>query len=99
MPIPARLAARPARYLLLAALLGCLAGTPLHARQDGKSRSEQAAAKHKLAELQQKMDALAKQQADTASRRDRANADQTKAQFLGHEASPPCERSRPLGDS
>jgi septal ring factor EnvC (AmiA/AmiB activator) len=75
MPIPARLAARPAHYLILAALLGCLASTPLHARQDGKSRSEQAAAKHKLAELQQKMDALAKQQADTASRRDRANAE------------------------
>ncbi|EIM02704.1 membrane-bound metallopeptidase [Rhodanobacter thiooxydans LCS2] len=56
-------------------LLGCLAITPLHARQDGKSRSEQAAAKHKLAELQQKMEALAQQQADTASRRDHANAE------------------------
>lgn len=75
MPIPARLAARPVHYLMLAALLGCLASTPLHARQDGKSRSEQAAARHKLAELQRKMDALAKQQADTASRRDRANAE------------------------
>jgi murein hydrolase activator len=75
MPRPARFAARPVRCLILATLLGCLAITSLQARQDGKSRTEQAEAKQKLADLRSKMEALAKQQADTAERRDSANAE------------------------
>jgi Membrane-bound metallopeptidase len=75
MPKPARFAARPVRCLILATLLGCLAITPLQARQDDKSRAEQAEAKQKLADLRSKMEALAKQQADTAERRDSVNAE------------------------
>jgi len=78
MPRPARFAARLVRCLILATLLGCLATTPLQARQDGKSKSEQAVAKQKLAELHHKMEALAKQQADTAARRDSVNAELAK---------------------
>jgi septal ring factor EnvC (AmiA/AmiB activator) len=78
MPRPASFAARLVRCLILAALLGCLATTPLQARQDGKSKSEQTVAKQKLAELQHKMEALAKQQADTAARRDSVNAELAK---------------------
>ena len=74
MPKPIRLAPRPARCLIFAALLGCLAIAPVQARQDSKSKSEQAEAKQKLADLRSKMEALAKQQADTAARRDSANA-------------------------
>jgi septal ring factor EnvC (AmiA/AmiB activator) len=76
MPKPARFAARPVRCLIFAALLGCLAITPLQARQD--SKSEQAEAKQKLAELRHKMEALAKEQADTAARRDSVNAELAK---------------------
>ncbi len=76
MPKPARFAARPFRCLILAALLGCLAITPLQARQD--SKSEQAEAKQKLAELRHKMETLAKEQADTAARRDNVNAELAK---------------------
>jgi murein hydrolase activator len=75
MPKPTRFAARPFRCLILATLLGCLAIAPLQARQDGKSRTEQAEAKQKLADLRSKMEALAKQQADTAERRDSVNAE------------------------
>ena len=78
MPRPARFAARLVRCLILATLLGCLATTPLQARQDGKSKSEQAVAKQKLVELHHKMEALAKQQADTAARRDSVNAELAK---------------------
>jgi len=78
MPTSARFAAHPFRCLILAALLGALAITPLQARQDVRSRSEQAAAKQKLAELQQKMEALAREQADTAARRDSVNAELAK---------------------
>jgi murein hydrolase activator len=75
MPKPTRFAARPIHCLILATLLGCLVIAPLQARQDGKSRTEQAEAKQKLADLRGKMEALAKQQADTAERRDSANAE------------------------
>ena len=47
-------------------------------RQDGKSTNEQTDAKQKLADIQSKMNALAKQQADTASRRDSANLELAK---------------------
>jgi Membrane-bound metallopeptidase len=75
MSKPAHFAARPVHCLILAILLGCLAVAPLQARQDGKSRTEQAEAKQKLADLRSKMEALAKQQADTAERRDSVNAE------------------------
>lgn len=78
MPKPNRFAVRPVRCLIAVALLGWLAVTPLQARQDGKSRSEQAEAKQKLADLRSKMQALAKQQADTAARRDSVNAELAK---------------------
>jgi murein hydrolase activator len=78
MPKLARFATRPVRGLILTTLLGCVAITPLQARQDGKSRTEQAEAKQKLADLRSKMEALAKQQADTAERRDSANAELAK---------------------
>jgi septal ring factor EnvC (AmiA/AmiB activator) len=64
------------RGLLVAAALGCtLAAAPAQARQDGKTGNEQADAKQKLADIQARMRALATQQADTASRRDSANAE------------------------
>lgn len=78
MPKPIRFAVRLARCLIAAVLLGCLTIAPVQARQDGKSRSEQAEAKQKLAELRHKMEALAKEQADTATRRDHANAELAK---------------------
>jgi len=78
MPKPTRFAARPFHSLILATSLGCLIITPLQARQDGKSRTEQAEAKQKLADLRSKMEALAKQQADTAERRDSVNAELAK---------------------
>ncbi|WP_254422854.1 peptidoglycan DD-metalloendopeptidase family protein [Rhodanobacter sp. B05] len=51
---------------------------PLHAGQDGKSRTEQAEAKQKLADLRHKMEALATEQADTAAKRDSVNAELAK---------------------
>ena len=62
--------------LLVAVALSCaFAAAPAQARQDGKSKTEQAEAKQKLADVRSKMEALAKQQADTANRRDNANAE------------------------
>ena len=67
------------RGLLVAVALSCaLAASSAQARQDGKSGNEQADAKQKLADIQAKMNALAKQQADTAARRDSANAELAK---------------------
>ena len=75
MPDSACLARRPPRYLRAAFIVGCgCLAAPLHAAQDGKSASEQAAARQKLAEVHSKMAALARQQADTAVRRDSVNA-------------------------
>lgn len=59
---------------LLAAILLCICFVA-QARQDGSSRSEQTEAKHKLADLRSKMQALAKEQAATAAKRDSANAE------------------------
>jgi len=64
------------RGLLVAVALSCaLAAPSAQARQDGKSGSEQADARQKLADIQARMNALAKEQADTATRRDSANAE------------------------
>jgi septal ring factor EnvC (AmiA/AmiB activator) len=79
MPKTARFAVRPTRGLIVAILLlGCLMSAPTTARQSGKSHSEQTEAKQKLADLREKMQALAKEQADTAARRDSANAELAK---------------------
>ncbi|WP_242451759.1 peptidoglycan DD-metalloendopeptidase family protein [Rhodanobacter sp. T12-5] len=51
---------------------------PAQAHQEGKSRTEQADAKQRLADLRSKMEALAKEQAETAARRDSANAELAK---------------------
>lgn len=74
MPKPARLL-RHALPILAIGLAIAFAPPALQARQDGRSRSEQVEAKQKLAELQHRMEALAKEQADTAARRDNANAE------------------------
>jgi murein hydrolase activator len=74
MPKSIRFAVRTVCCLILVALLGCLTITSAQARQDAASKSEQAEAKQKLADLRGKMEALAKQQADTAARRDSVNA-------------------------
>jgi len=68
-----------ARLLVLPVLaLGtALAVAPAHARQD-KSQAEQAAAKQKLSNLQQQVQALDQQQATTAARRDQLNAELAK---------------------
>lgn len=67
---------RPSAALVLAVtvLAGAGVSRPLRAHQDTGSRSEQAEARQKLADLRSKMEALAKQQAETAERRDSVNA-------------------------
>lgn len=56
-----------------------LVAQPAYARQDSShSKTEQATAKHKLVDVRSKMAALAKEQADTATRRDSANAELAK---------------------
>jgi septal ring factor EnvC (AmiA/AmiB activator) len=61
--------------LIALALAWVIAPFPAQARQDARSRTEQAQAKQKLADLREKMEALATQQAETAERRDNANAE------------------------
>ncbi|MBB6188938.1 peptidoglycan DD-metalloendopeptidase family protein [Rhodanobacter sp. MP7CTX1] len=60
--------------LIAGALLTGAFATPATAQQDSKSHTEQAAAEQKLADVRSKMAALAKEQADTAARRDSVNA-------------------------
>lgn len=64
--------------LLGFAFSGVLMGAPLASRQDGKSTNEQSDARQKLADIRSKMEALARQQADTATQRDSANAELAK---------------------
>jgi septal ring factor EnvC (AmiA/AmiB activator) len=60
---------------ILAGLLVCFCAIPAaYARQD-HSRSEQTQAREKLADLRSRMQALAKEQAATAEKRDSANAE------------------------
>ena len=66
-----------ARLLSLsAALAAALAAAPIHAQD--KSHAEQAAAKQKLSNVHQEVQALGKQQAATAARRDQINAELAK---------------------
>jgi septal ring factor EnvC (AmiA/AmiB activator) len=60
--------------LIAGALLTGAIAMPAAAQQDNKSHTEQVAAEQKLADVRSKMAALAKQQADTAARRDSVNA-------------------------
>jgi septal ring factor EnvC (AmiA/AmiB activator) len=75
MPTPSR-TFRP----LLSASIACaiaLAGplaVPVHAAQDSKTEAEQTQTRQQLADLRAKMQALAKEEADTAAKRDSANA-------------------------
>jgi len=69
----ARLVRPSARGLLALALLASTATTV--AAPGGQSREQQAEAKKQLADVRSKLDALAKQQAQTAERRDSVNAE------------------------
>jgi septal ring factor EnvC (AmiA/AmiB activator) len=79
MPNLFRLARSSVPGLLIAAALSlAFAIPPAQAVQDTSSKAEQAQARQKLADLRDKMEALAKQQAETAERRDSANAELAK---------------------
>jgi septal ring factor EnvC (AmiA/AmiB activator) len=90
---------RPLTPGLFAGLLVlAVAAPPALARQDGTSQNEQAAAKQQLADLRSKMEALAKQQADTAARRDSVNAElATQANALASAARALRETDAALG--
>ncbi|WP_158880545.1 peptidoglycan DD-metalloendopeptidase family protein [Rhodanobacter sp. L36] len=79
MPHTTRVARLAVIGLLTAFVLtGGIAPWPAQAHQDAGSRTEQAQAREKLADLRSKMEALAKQQSETAERRDSANAELAK---------------------
>lgn len=77
MPIPL-----PRARSFALALTGALAVTvialPAWAVQDSKTKAEQADAEKKLSDVRSKMDALAKEQAETAAKRDSATAELAK---------------------
>lgn len=75
MPTPSS-AFRPAILAVIACAtaLSLPASFPAHAAQHVKAEAQQAQAKEQLADLRAKMQTLAKEQADTAARRDSANA-------------------------
>jgi septal ring factor EnvC (AmiA/AmiB activator) len=76
MPKPSlSLATLSRRLLAMLAIILCAMALPAQARPPAATSVEQAAAKQKLADLRSKMEALAKQQAETASKRDSANAE------------------------
>jgi len=61
-------------FVACAMTLSLTGFVPVRAAQDAKAESQQAQTKQQLADLRAKMQALAKEQADTAARRDSANA-------------------------
>jgi len=69
-----RCCVRPIGAVVL--LFAALAAAPAFAQE--KTRTEQAEAQKKLAEVRSKMEALAREQAETAARRDSANAELAK---------------------
>lgn len=77
MPIPVR-RARHLACAVTGALALTLAVQPAWAFQDSKTRAEQAEAQKKLSDLHSKMEALAKEQAETAAKRDSATAELAK---------------------
>ena len=74
MPKPIQFPRSLLSGLIAGALLTGALAAPATAQQDNKSHTEQAAAEQKLADVRSKMAALAKEQADTAARRDSVNA-------------------------
>jgi septal ring factor EnvC (AmiA/AmiB activator) len=79
MPIPSR-AYRPLVFSLVAAAIALSSTFPatVNAAQDSKAEAEQAQAKQQLTDLRARMQALAKEQADTAAKRDNVNAELAK---------------------
>lgn len=77
MPIPLR-RARPLACAAAGALALFIAAQPALALQDSKTKAEQADAQKKLSDVRSKMEALAKEQADTAAKRDSATAELAK---------------------
>ncbi|WP_425601689.1 murein hydrolase activator EnvC family protein [Dyella subtropica] len=71
-------ARRCARGLIGAAILLAGFATMPAMAQDAKTKAEQAEAQKKLADVRSKMEALAKEQAETAAKRDSANAELAK---------------------
>ncbi|RDS80238.1 peptidase M23 [Dyella monticola] len=67
---------RPLIFVLIASAIALSIGFPatVSAAQDSKTAAEQAQTKQQLADLRAKMQALTKQEADTAARRDSVNA-------------------------
>lgn len=76
MPIPVR-RARPVLRAVAGALLLSLAALPAWS-QDSKTRTEQVEAQKKLTDVRSKMEALSKEQAETAAKRDSATAELAK---------------------
>jgi len=66
--------ARPLACVVTGALVLLLAAQPAWAVQDNKTKAEQAEAQKKLSDVRSKMEALAKEQAETAAKRDSATA-------------------------
>ncbi|RAO76655.1 murein hydrolase activator EnvC family protein [Dyella jiangningensis] len=77
MPIPLR-RARPLARAVTGAILLSLLALPAWSAQDSKTRTEQAEAQKKLSDIRSKMEALAKEQAETAAKRDSATAELAK---------------------
>lgn len=63
-----------ASLIAVAITLSTVALVPVQAAQNTKTETQQAETKQQLADLRSKMEALTKEQADTAARRDSANA-------------------------
>lgn len=76
--MPSPIVPRVLTCSLVAALALALTVSPAIARQDGKTKTEQADAQKKLADVRSKMEALAKEQAETATKRDSENAELAK---------------------
>ena len=77
MPKPRHCASSFARALTGALVLSLVA-MPSWAAQDVKTKAEQAEAEKRLSDVRSKMEALSKEQAETAARRDSANAELAK---------------------
>jgi len=77
MPIPVR-CARPLACAITGVLVLSLIALPAPAAQDNKAKTEQADAQKKLSDVRSKMEALAKEQAETAAKRDSATTELAK---------------------
>ncbi len=77
MPIPLR-RATPLACAISGAFAIALVAMPAWALQEGKTKTEQAEAQKKLSDVRSKMEALSKEQAETAAKRDSATAELAK---------------------